>query len=152
MSNRALLILIGLTTVGVVFLLALNLVPYLGVDSTPPHLIEQDIKGTSVVYKGTVYILNQDQQEELVNTMNVAIPYGRSDFNTVDYPKDAYFEIFFFNDPKTLILKPVGIVDENLVFKVPQWNKEGWIKDVTNGVLLRLLEEAHKNDQTIKNP
>lgn len=152
MSNRALLILIGLTAVGVVFLLALNLVPYLGSDSTPPHLIEQDIKGTSVVHKGTIYILNQDQQEALVNAFNVAIPYGRSDFNTVDYPKESYFEVYFFTEPKTMVLKPVGIVDDNLVFKVPQWNKEGWIKDVTNGVLLRMLEEAQKNDQTIKNP
>lgn len=137
--------LIMLMVAGVVFLLALNTLPFLMSGKQLRHLDHEKIKGTSVYYDGKNYTLNYGQQISLIEGLNAAIPIGRSKFTPKEMPELGQFVIEFFDDKPKLMLKPVGVIGNNLVFDIPEWNKEGWIKDVTDGKLLHLLENSHPN-------
>ncbi len=137
--------LIILMIAGVVFLLTLNTLPFLMSGKELRHLEHQKIKGTSVSYEGKNYTLNYNQQIELIEGLNAAIPIGKGEFKPKDMPDMGQFEIVFFDETPKLILKPAGVIGNNLVFNIPEWNKEGWIKDVTDGKLLHLLENSHPN-------
>lgn len=152
MSNRTLQLLIFLSIAAVVFLLAINFLPYITSKNSDLKLNFQDIKGVSVVYNGKTFTLNGTQQATLVSGINAAIPIGRTEFTAETIPNYGQFEIYFFKNDVKLTLKPVGLMGKNLVFKVPEWNRDGWIKDVTDGELLDLLKDSHPNDQPNKNP
>lgn len=137
--------LIMLMIAGVIFLLTLNTLPFLLSGKQIRHLDHQKVKGSYVLYAGKKYTLNYGQQIELIEGLNSAIPLGRSKFTPKDMPELGQFVIEFFDDEPKLVLKPVGVIGNNLVFDIPSWNKEGWIKDVTDGKLLHLLENSHPN-------
>lgn len=152
MNNRTLQLLIFLSIAAVVFLLAINFLPYMTTNTSALRLNFQEIKGASVVYKGKTYTLNGEQQATLVSSLNAAIPIGRSEFTAENTPDYGQFEIYFFKKDTSLVLKPVGLIGQDLVFKVPEWNRDGWIKDVTDGGLFELLKDAHSDAQPNKNP
>jgi hypothetical protein len=153
MNNRTLQLLIFLSIAAVMFLLAVNFLPHFTSGSTSGVRINfQEVKGASVVYKGKTYTLNGEQQALLVTSLNSAIPIGRNEFNADNAPDVGQFEIYFFKKDSPLVLKPIGLIGKNLVFRVPEWNRDGWIKDVTDGGLLQLLKDSHPDDQPNKNP
>ena len=145
MSNKTLMYLIVLMVAGVVFLLTLNTLPFLMSGKQVRFLDHEKIKGSSVQYGGKNYTLNYGQQIELIEGLNAAIPIGRSKFTSKDIPEMGQFVIEFFDNKPKLVLKPAGVIGNNLVFDVPEWNSDGWIKDVTDGKLLHLLENSHPN-------
>ena len=135
------------------FLLAVNFLPHFTSSSSSDLKVNfQEVKGASVVYKGKTYTLNGEQQAALVTSLNAAIPIGRTEFTPDNTPDLGQYEIFFFKKDSPLVLKPVGLMGNNLVFKISEWNRDGWIKDVTDGKLLQLLKDSHPDDQPNKNP
>jgi hypothetical protein len=149
MNNRTLQLMIIMMIAAVTFLLALNIAPYFTKNAAGSasslHINAREVKGSSVIYMGKTYTLNFDQQNILIDGLNAAIPVGANDIFPEKIPDYGQFEIYFFNDSPKLVLKPVGVVGSNLVFKIPEWNKEGWIKDVTDGRLLNLLKNSHSD-------
>lgn len=145
MSNRTLQLLIFLSIAAVVFLLALNLLPHFANDAGTLKVSPQGIKGSSVVFNGKTYTLNYEQQSALIEGINAAIPVATKDIDFKPMPDMGQFEIYYFNDKPTLILRPIGTSGKNLVFKIPEWNPNGLIKDVTDGKLLNLLNDSHAN-------
>ncbi len=152
MSNRTLQLLIIFTVAAVVFLLTANILPFLRPSQSGIHLKPSNIKSVSVNFEGVEYPLNQRQQIQFVEAINAAIPIGQEEYTSKQPLNMGYFEIYFFDKNEKLVLKPVGLINKNLIFKVPEWNKEGWIKDVTEGKLLQILKDSHTNDQATQNP
>jgi hypothetical protein len=153
MNNRTIQLLIFLSIAAVMFLLAANFLPHFTSGRSSDLKVNfQEVKGASVVYKGKTYTLNGEQQAVLVTSLNAAIPIGRTDFTPDNAPDLGQFEIYFFKKDAPLVLKPVGLMGNNLVFKISEWNRDGWIKDVTDGRLLQLLKDSHPDDQSNKNP
>lgn len=108
------------------------------------YLRQGDVQGMAVRKEHKLYTLNFAQQQAVVDLLNRTIEVGSEVLERVkgDSPPFDMLVIYLFNDSEVAI-RPVALVDKEYVFSAPKWHKEGFLKDVSQGDLYTLLEEAY---------
>lgn len=143
MSTRTLLILVALVIVSMGTVLTLIILPQIEGHSSERYIRLNDIHGMSVVYKGKEYTLNFDQQNEVALLLNPSISIAKevsSQFlDPVPFEKII---IYLFNAPSIEIV-PIGFKNDDLIYSVPAWNPNGYLKDVSNGTLKQTLLQTY---------
>ena len=143
MSNRVVSWLTGLVVVCMVILLLLNSIPLFWSPDTEKYLKYNDVRGMAVEYKNKIYTLNFDQQKELIGYLNQSIPVGLLKNNNGS-PKTEISKIVIYRfGLPDLTLIPIEYSNHRLIFSAPEWNPDGWMKDVSSGALENLLSKTH---------
>lgn len=126
--------------IGIFILLVLNLLPTSSLPSSPKYLAERDVRGVEVVHKQTPYPLNFDQQRKLIDLLNQSqqIPQTSYPKGSINFEKIV---IYRFNAPN-IELTPISEMDHELIFNVPEWNRNGLIKDNSKGKLQELISQT----------
>lgn len=144
MNNRTLVFMTVLVLTGMGVLLGLNLASLMkGKPISQVYLQNNDVRGMAIRHNQLLYTLNFNQQNELIQMINqsdkiINIPEGNR-----QKPDVESIIVYQFGGAKDLEITPLTYVNNNLVFSVPQWNPEGYLMDVSEGNLKRLLSQTY---------
>lgn len=133
----------GIVLVAIFVLLTMNAVQFL----LPPsegRLSLREIRGMAVEYNRTPYTLNLEQQMEVAAIVNAATPTSFKHTVGENSPKSVQtIYVYQFNDRPTIEIVPIGYVNNNLVFTVPDWNLKDELVESSNGKLKELLSHSY---------
>lgn len=136
-------IMTGVVLTAIFVLLLMNAVQFL----LPPNegrLSLRDIRGMAIEHNRTLYTLNLEQQMELAAIVNAASPTSFKNVSGENSPKNIQtIYVYRFNDMPTLEIVPIGYVDNNLVFTVPDWSLKGELVESSQGKLKELLSHSY---------
>lgn len=142
MDNRTLITLSIIVVVCMVILLGLNMGNLIR-PIQPARYIEQgQVKGIDIERKDKTYTLNEKQKTRTIDYLNQSLPVSK-DIRISN--KDAGFSKLTIhrNEGKELILIPVGLKDEDIIFLAPEWNPDGYIEDISVGSFYEMLTETY---------
>lgn len=143
MSNRNLLYLTGLGLIGMVILFAVNLQAlFSGHPIQEKYLKYNQVRGIAARYNQTLYTLNFQQQNELIDIFNQSFETEKIKEGVRQTPNIDKIVIYQFEGKPDLIITPLTYVEDDLVFSVPQWNPNGYLLDVSEGRLRKLLSQT----------
>jgi hypothetical protein len=144
MSNRLLILLTAAVLAGILILFGINMQAILKDRPLPePYLQYNNVKGMAIIHHQQPYTLNFEQQTQVINTLNRALP-------TMELPRGkqeaADFEalvIYQFKEPTELRITPIAYINNDLVFTQPDWHQNGYLMEVSDGQLRSLLSETY---------
>lgn len=143
MSDRSLNIFTSIVIACILVLLAVNYLPTLSTAAEDRFLTHNGVQGVEVYHKNIPFTLNFEQQNLLVDEMNRAEPIGveqiRKRASMFQFEKIVVYQ---FNKP-TITLTPINVVDQNIIFEVPEWNKNGYIQEQSGGELLKMISKTY---------
>ena len=143
MSNRLLFWLTCVAILGLGILLFMNAIPMIWAPNVETYLKLNDVRGIAVEHKNKLYTLNFEQQNELIGYLNKAIPTSLEEEKGRKPSSDiSKIVIYRFNKPD-LVLTPIRYDKNNLIFSSPEWNRDGFMKDVSGGNLQTLLSKTY---------
>lgn len=143
MTPRTITLLTIFLVIGVGILLILNALPMLNKYTSDKFISRNDVRGTAISHKKTLYTLNFDQQNALIDILNTSVPIAKSSTQAASTGLLDFDKIIFYQFEKSDIeLTPIAYVDNNLVFSVPEWNPNGFLKENSNGALKKLLSQT----------
>lgn len=142
-SNKTLYYLTSVVALGVALLLLIQFFNRISFPTNERYLSYNGVRGVAIEHNNLLYTLNFDQQNRLIDYINMALPVGKSSWNSSrnDLPFTKIV-VYRFNQPD-LIMTLVGIENQNLIFAVPDWNSAGYISDVTLGKFYQLMVRTY---------
>ena len=154
MNNRTLYILAAIALVCIGALFVVNMMPLLRSVSVEKRIALGDVRGMELVREGTPWTLNYDQQNRVAEMLNMAIAVNdKIDVENKDKDFDEIIIYRFNASPLHLKLvgeriqdtkqKLFGQNSPDLIFSIPEWNKTGYIQDVSQGELKNLLNKLY---------
>lgn len=139
MSNKSLNIFTVVIICCILVLLIVNYMPTTVKAVEDPFLTNNGVKGVEIFHDNLPYTLNFDQQNFLIDVLNRSERIGdeliKKDVTQIPFTKIIVYQ---FEKP-SVILTPVTLVEKNLIFAVPDWNPNGYIKENSGGDLLKML-------------
>jgi hypothetical protein len=143
-SNKMIAYLTALVLVAMGVLFILNIEKILhGQTGSEIYLKYNDVAGIGVKHKGLTYTLNFDQQNKMVELLNHSLKVTLIDSGNRQTPDIEQIVIYRLEGKAPLTLLPVAYVDEQLIYSNEEWNAGGYLKDVSNGSLKKLLAETY---------
>ncbi len=142
-ANRNILIMTGIVLLAMIILLVFNLTQIVSPSKIEKYLPYGDVKGVAVEHKGLLYTLNFDQQNSLIEYLNLAIPVGSAAFTSNESQLDFTKIVIYRFKKSDLIITPVQYQGHDLIFYSPEWNKNGYLKDVSYGHLKNLIATTY---------
>jgi hypothetical protein len=144
MSNRNILYLTGLGLLGIVILFAINIGAILsGHPVQEKYLRYNQVRGIAVRHNQTLYTLNFQQQNELITLFNESFEAATIKEGVRQTPTIDKIIVYQFNNKPDLIITPITYVDNDLIFSVPEWNPNGYLLDMSEGRLKKLLSQTY---------
>jgi hypothetical protein len=143
MNNRNLMYLTIMVLIAMGLLLVVNITTLFTMPKPERYIGYNDVRGMAIEHQKLLYTLNFDQQNDLIKYFNMALPINK-DLQTVisssvDFSK---LVIYRFNQPD-LIITPIAYEDDNLIFKIPEWNEQGYLQDISQGSLKELISSTY---------
>lgn len=134
-----------LTIIVVVVMAALILLNMTTIFSHPLHekyLAYNDVNGIDVEQNGLLWTMNFDQQNKSIEYINRSLSVERS--RNADKAELNFTRLIIhrFKEPD-IILEPVTYEDNNLIFNVPEWNKNGFLLDTSRGQFKTLISQTY---------
>jgi hypothetical protein len=144
MNNTTLYVLTGLVLVSMAILLGLNLTNILkGNTSSQTYIKLNDVRGVAVEHNKLPYTLNFEQQVDVINLLNRSVKIAEiTREGSRQKPNIDKIIIYRFEQPN-LIIEPLTYLDNNLIFSLPEWNKEGYLMDISGGTLQQTLSNTY---------
>lgn len=145
MDNRQVITLSAVAIAAVLLLFVIKLLPFANTDKVPEKFISHnDVRGSAVVHNGLPYTLNFQQQTSLLNYLNQSLVVGPSIAKSKDTLPISKIILYRFN-ASPIEISPVSIESNDLIFSSPLWNPNGYLKDISDGPLVKLLNSAFDN-------
>jgi hypothetical protein len=142
-QNKNVMIMTFVVLAAMGILLAFNLQQVISKPQQAKYIGFNEVRGMAIEHKGLLYTLNFDQQNKTIENLNLAIPVGKTAIGPSEEPLNfSKLVIYRFNKPN-LTLLPIQYEGNNLIFSVPEWNKNGYIKDISYGHLKSLLATTY---------
>lgn len=144
MSNRLLISMTLLVLLGMAILLGLNLTAiFSGNRPSNAYLDPNKVRGIAVRHNQLLYTLNFSQQNEVINFINRSNPIAEIIPGKRQNPNVDKIIIYQFGGAEDLIITPIAYVNNNLIYSTPQWNPNGYLMDVSEGKLQKLLSQTY---------
>lgn len=105
------------------------------------YLSPYEVRGIAVISQEKPYTLNFEQQNQVMEILNRAIPVGHVGNAERKKPPFEKVVIYRFDKPEVELV-PEAMNEDSIVFKVKEWNPEGYVSELSDGDLLHLLTEA----------
>lgn len=138
MAQRTKIFLIlALAAMGAAFLL--HLLNFYSPLESEPFFVRAQISGVAIEYKGQLYTLNFEQQNQFLSAINRSLPTTR-EFLTHSTQKPIFSKlvIYRFQGVPVEIL-PVAFFEENLVFSIPALKPQDLRVETSEGELHKML-------------
>lgn len=90
-----------------------------------------------VVHEGVPYTLNFQQQNRIIDLLNQSLSTNERSVENTSLNFTS-LTIYRFEAPN-LTLKPIAYNHEELIFSVPEWNSEGYLKENSRGEFKKLI-------------
>jgi len=139
MQRTGIFLSIALVAIAAAFFL--NLSSKFNTEIANPILIQGDVEGMAVQYKGKLYTLNFRQQEQFIETINKSLPYIEKKVSNEGLNFDKLV-VYRFQKPE-IALTPIGYEAGRLVFSIPELHA-GYLEEATPGKIQNLINEIVK--------
>ncbi len=142
MLNRGL---IWIAIIAILAIITLNVIPLFWGGSPETYIKQTDVRGMAIKYKDQLYTLNFDQQKRSIDIFNRALPVG--DLPSKSYDPKLDFQqiiIYRFNNQPSIDITPIRWVENNLLFKAPDWSNS-YLIEVSQDELHNMLQDAYPN-------
>lgn len=144
MNNRTFVYLTGLVIIGMLVLLALNMTSILtGQPEGQEFLKYNHVRGMAVDHNQLLYTLNFNQQNRVIDIINRSVRVVGVKPGKRQKPDINKIIVYQFDGKPDLIINPIAYVDDNLVFSVPEWESEGYLMELSEGNLQKLLSKTY---------
>lgn len=141
MQRSTFFLLVALFAIGLAFML--NLVSIFWLEKPETFLHYNDVRGMAVVHANLPYTLNFEQQNQVIDLINRALPVGPHFLSNKGSPPDFEKLIIYRFKTSDLELHPVAYVDDHLVFSVPEWDTGRYLQEVSQGSMHHLLSQTY---------
>lgn len=142
MNNKTLIGMTLAVVMGILVLLAININNKLNVSANAEFLKPGDVRGSAVEYKGELYTLNFNQQNELIEYLNTAVAVQRDLTKSSSPLAISKIIIYRFKDPDVEIF-PKSLERNNLIFLASVWNKSSPLMELSGGQLTTMLDSTY---------
>lgn len=144
MNNRTLYIMTACVFAGIAILFAINLDTILtGKPINQTYIKHNNIRGMAIGRNQMLYTLNFDQQNKATNILNRSVRVVGVKPGKRQKPDIDQIVIYQFDKKPDIVLTPIAYVDDNLVFTAPAWVDQGFLMELSNGDLQKLLSESY---------
>lgn len=144
MSNRTLAFLTALVILSMMILLALNLTDLLtGQPPNQTYLKYNHVRGMAISHNQMFYTLNFKQQNTVIDILNRAVPITEIKPGKRQPPNIDKLVIFQFLGKPDIELTAITYIDQDLIFSVPQWVPNGYLLELSEGDLQKLLSQTY---------
>lgn len=144
MNNRTVVYLTIMVVVGLVVLLAINMSSILtGQPGNQTYLKYNDVRGMAVDHNDLHFTLNFTQQNKVIDIINRSVRVVGVKPGKRQKPDIEKIVIYQFDGKPDLVITPIAYVDNNLVFSIPNWEKDGYLMEVSEGTLQTLLSQTY---------
>jgi len=144
MSNQTLFFLTALVLVSIAVLFGLNMTAIVsGQPKQQTFMKYNDVRGMALEHNQMLYTLNFKQQNSVLDYLNKAVQIMEIKEGDRKKPDVQKIIIYQFDQKPDLIITPLTYLNNNLVFTQPEWNKEGYLMDVSDGQLLKILSQSY---------
>lgn len=114
-----------------------------GEGGTQKYVHQNDVRGVEVIHSGKTYTMNLDQQKEFIKLLNVAVAVSKLS-GTEQSPFTGVEKIIIHRfDKQEITLTPVDTDDEQIFFRAPLLNPDGYIMDISAGEMKALIEGVY---------
>lgn len=105
-----------------------------------PH---HSVRGSSIFYKQKPYTLNFNQQNTLITILNHSKVIDRQ--KEVSYTPCSFEKItlYRFDELSDLFIEPIGFLQDELVFRVPEWDTTRDFKENSEGTFKSFLSNIY---------
>lgn len=141
MDSRSLTYIMILAFAAIILLFVNNAIDAIGVPRLDKYISPYEVRGMSLLHKGTPYTLNFHQQNVCVDSLNRGIAVGAQRQGHTDAPFEKLV-IYRFQQPD-IELPVVSLSDGSLVFHAPEWSKAGYLAEVSGGDMWHALSTAY---------
>lgn len=139
MNERTLFYLIGIGATGLLLLMGLNFQSVMTHAPAPKFISQNEVRGMAVVHEGKEYTLNFDQQTRAVNLINQSIRIRKATIAQENLLNNPYSVTLYRFDAPDINIRPLALIDRQLIFEVKEWNPEGAIRETGPGELHKLF-------------
>ena len=144
MTNRTLLYLTLLVLVGIAILFALNMTSILtGQPEDQTYLKYNNVRGMAISHNQLLYTLNFKQQNSVIDILNKAVRVVGVKPGKRQKPTFERMVVYQFDGQPDVLINPIAYVDKNLVFSIPQWEKDNYLMELSEGDLQQLLSQTY---------
>ena len=144
MSNRTLFFMTALVIVAMAVLFALNMKTITGgKPDTQKYLKYNEVRGIAVEHNQMLYTLNFKQQNAVIEILNRAVPIAELKEGTRQKTDIQKIVVYQFEKKPDLIITPLTYLNGNLVFTQPEWNKDGYLMEMSSGELQQILSQSY---------
>ena len=144
MSNRTLFFLTALVILAMIALLAFNMKSILtGQPPNQTYLKYNNVRGMAISQNGMLYTLNFQQQNHVIKILNEAVAIDEIEPGKRSPPNFNKIVIYQFDGAPEVTLTPIAYVDQNLIFSAPQWSRNGYMMELSEGDLRTLLSQTY---------
>lgn len=142
MSNRQIITLAALAVAAVFVLFAIKLIPFAGTSfQYEKYISHNDVRGSAVVQNDLDYTLNFEQQNALLGYLNKSLTVESAGYKkTADIPFSKLILYRFNSTP--IEITPIAVDSSDLIYSAPLWNPNGYMRDTSDGSLLKLLNST----------
>lgn len=142
-SNKTIVYLTIVVLAAMAIMLGLNMTEIFSQPKNERYIAYNDVRGMAIVHNQIPYTLNFDQQNQVIEYLNLSLPVGKIASNYDKIPMNfSQLIIYRFKAPD-ITLTPIGYENDDLVFSVPEWKHDGYLKDVSLGNFKNLLAETY---------
>lgn len=107
------------------------------------YLKSNEVRGIAVKHNQVLYTLNFPQQNQVIEILNTSVKTQQIKPGKHKRPHLEQIVIYQFDGKPDLILTPLGFIDNELVYTMPSWNQGGYMMEVSNGALQKLLSQTY---------
>lgn len=144
MNNRTVLFMTLAVLAGMAILFAINLQGILGGKApSQPYLQYNDVRGIAVKHDGKLYTLNFDQQKQLIEMLNQSDKVERLGEGSREAVNFEEIIIYRFESKPDWVVTPITYINNNLFYSMPEWNSKGYLMDVSEGKLKKLISQTY---------
>lgn len=144
MENRTLTLLLTLAILGMGTLITLNYLSFPEGTQSDRFISRNEVNGMAVEYRGLLYTLNFNQQNETLNILNRAVTVDKKSLQGREQSPIEFDQlvIYRFNKPD-ITLTPKALINQQLFFTVPEWAPGGFIQETDPGRLITLILSSY---------
>ena len=132
----------ALVLAAILVLFGFNLISMFWNPYPETYIAHNQIRGMATQYHGKLYTLNFDQQNEVIDLLNKAVAVTPDQQIEGTKPEIEKLIIYRFNS-SDIDVTPISLVNDQYILSVPAWKKDGYLKDVSSGELVKVLSNTY---------
>lgn len=137
-------LLIGIVVLCMTVLFVLNFTGFFHSAASQRYIAPVEVRGVAVEHDDKLYTLNFDQQNSVITLFNQSVRVGSEGIAEGDLPDLGYEKIHIYRFGKSnIVITPLALVNRQLLFRAPEWNPDGLLRETGPGELNSLLSQTY---------